>query len=175
MFENSEDLAAHIDSDDLEVTKDSVLVLKNIGPIGNPGMPEAGLIPIPRKLAKDGVTDLLRISDGRMSGTAGGTIVLHVSPEAAIEGSVFGIVETGNLIRVDAEKRTLSLLVEEEDIKERMKGRQVETKEKARLNEGERAKRGYRTLYESCVNQAHEGADFDFLTASGVEIHQTRR
>ena len=174
VFESSEDLAARIDSDDLEVWKGSVLVLKNIGPIGNPGMPEAGLIPIPQKLAKKGVTDMLRISDGRMSGTAGGTVVLHVSPEAAVEGSVFGIVETGDLIRLNAEQRLLSLEVEERTIEERLR-RQTETTEKPPLREGRRAKRGYRALYESCVNQAHEGADFGFLTASGARIDQTGR
>ena len=175
VFENSADLAARIDSDDLDVTKDSVLVLKNIGPIGNPGMPEAGLIPIPRKLAAQGVSDMLRISDGRMSGTAGGTVVLHVSPEAAVGGSVFGVVETGDLIRLDAEERVLSLEVDGDAIKDRLRRRQGEMEEKTRVGMDGRAKRGYRALYESSVNQAHEGADFDFLTAKGGMIIQARR
>ena len=85
-FDGLEDLAARIDADDLDVTADDILVLQNIGPKGAPGMPEAGLIPIPRKLARQGIKDMVRISDGRMSGTASGTIVLHVSPEAAVGG-----------------------------------------------------------------------------------------
>lgn len=95
VFNNTADLAQRVDSDDLKVTKDSVLVLKSTGPIGNPGMPEAGVIPIPRKLK--GVTDMLRLSDGRMSGTAGGTIILHISPESAMLDSPFGILREGML------------------------------------------------------------------------------
>ncbi|KAJ4159381.1 uncharacterized protein LMH87_008283 [Akanthomyces muscarius] len=98
VFAGSADLAQRLDDHDLDVTADSVLVLQNIGPVGNPGMPEAGMIPIPRKLAEQGVTDMLRVSDGRMSGTAGGTIALHVSPEAANPSSVLGIVRTGDWV-----------------------------------------------------------------------------
>ncbi|KAF5016071.1 hypothetical protein F66182_12365, partial [Fusarium sp. NRRL 66182] len=101
VFENSHELALRLDDPDLDVSADSVLVLKGIGPIGNPGMPEAGMIPIPRKLAARGVTDMLRISDGRMSGTAGGTIILHVSPESAIPNSPFGVIQTGDTIICD--------------------------------------------------------------------------
>ena len=168
VFENSEDLANRIDSDDLEVTKDSVLVLKGIGPVGNPGMPEAGLIPIPRKLGRQGVTDMLRISDGRMSGTAGGTIVLHVSPESADLDSVFGVVQTGDRIVCDVEERRLELEVDAEEIKRRREARKADPDNAG--GNGQRwvtrkRQRGYRGLYERRVNQAHEGCDFDFLVA----------
>ena len=110
VFENTEDLAQRIDADDLDVTADDILVLKNIGPKGAPGMPEAGYLPIPRKLARAGVKDLVRISDGRMSGTAAGTIVLHVTPEAAIGGPL-AHVRNGDRIRLSVANRELSLLV----------------------------------------------------------------
>jgi dihydroxy-acid dehydratase len=116
VFENSQDLALRLDNPDLDVTADSVLVLKGIGPIGNPGMPEAGMIPIPRKLAAQGVTDMLRISDGRMSGTAGGTIILHVSPESAIPNSPFGVIEAGDIIICDIENRLLQLDISDEEL-----------------------------------------------------------
>ncbi|KAJ5363717.1 dihydroxy-acid and 6-phosphogluconate dehydratase [Penicillium cataractarum] len=172
VFENSKDLALRLDDPSLEVTADSVLVLKGIGPIGNPGMPEAGMIPIPRKLAAQGVTDMLRLSDGRMSGTAGGTILLHVSPESGIPDSPFGVVQNGDEIQLDLTKRSLELLISEEELHQRI------TLRKERLtaaNEGEqpsvwlerKSRRGYRGLYERTVNQSHEGADFDFLTATG--------
>ncbi|PYI17334.1 dihydroxyacid dehydratase [Aspergillus japonicus CBS 114.51] len=171
VFENPRDLAARLDSPDLDVTPDSVLVLKGIGPIGNPGMPEAGMIPIPRKLAAQGVTDMLRLSDGRMSGTAGGTIVLHVAPEAAVPTSPFGAVRTGDRITLDVEKRVLRLEVNEEELRRRVEERRVQVVEGASAEEetwtARRARRGYRGLYEREVNQAHEGADFRFLTARG--------
>lgn len=169
VFTGSADMARRIDADDLEVDAGSVLVLQNIGPVGNPGMPEAGLIPIPRKLAARGVEDMLRVSDGRMSGTAGGTIVLHVSPEAADPGSVLGVVRDGDVITCDVEARVLRVEVGEEEIERRREERRV-----AMAREGggegcpwkEREKmRGYRGLYMRSVNQADQGADFDFLTA----------
>lgn len=180
VFENSADMARRIDSPDLDVEADSVLILKSIGPVGNPGMPEAGLIPIPQKLGRQGVTDMLRISDGRMSGTAGGTIVLHCSPESADLDSVFGVVQTGDKIVCDVENRKLSLKVDEHEISRRI----AERKERAQQVPGsgqsdgstpvnkevwlERAhRRGYRGLYEREVNQAHLGCDFGFLTAQG--------
>jgi dihydroxy-acid dehydratase len=165
VFENSADLAKRIDDPDLPVTKDSVLVLKNIGPVGNPGMPEAGLIPIPKKLGEAGVKDMLRLSDGRMSGTAGGTIILHISPEAALPDSPFGAVETGDLIICDIETRKLQLDVSDSVLQARIEKRKqvlagdVQTRKQ---------RRGYRGLYERSVNQAQEGADFDFLTAGGA-------
>lgn len=163
VFKDPRDLALRLDDPDLEVTADSVLVLKGIGPIGNPGMPEAGMIPIPRKLAAQGVTDMLRISDGRMSGTAGGTIVLHISPESAILESRFGVVQTGDAVVFDAEKRVLRVEVGECELQNRML-RRKEIEGASVLKERKR-RRGYRGLYERSVNQAHEGADFDFLTA----------
>jgi dihydroxy-acid dehydratase len=169
VFENSADLARRIDDPNLEVTKDSVLVLQGIGPIGNPGMPEAGMIPLPRKLAAEGVTDMLRLSDGRMSGTAGGTIVLHISPESALPDSVLGIVRTGDMITCDVQNRLLKLEVTEKEIHKRVEERKgsvensSETKGVPRI-----AKRGYARLYQQTVNQAEHGADFDFLTALGA-------
>lgn len=169
VFKNTADLAVRIDDPNLPVTKDSILVLQGIGPIGNPGMPEAGVIPIPRKLGAQGVKDMLRMSDGRMSGTAGGTIVLHISPESAISESVFGIVEDGDVITCDVEKRLLQLEVSDEEIARRISRRKASEQDKS-LSSVKRIKgekRGYRGLYERCVNQAEEGADFDFLTAAG--------
>jgi dihydroxy-acid dehydratase len=173
VFKNSADLAQRLDDPDLPVTKNSVLVLQGIGPIGNPGMPEAGLIPIPRKLAAEGVTDMLRLSDGRMSGTAGGTVVLHISPESVVPGSVLGIVRDGDIITCDVERRYLGIEVSEEEIAKRIATRKIQI-DSGSTKAGESAvwkerkvKRGYRGLYERCVNQAEDGADFDFLTAAG--------
>ncbi|KAJ5737890.1 dihydroxy-acid and 6-phosphogluconate dehydratase, partial [Penicillium malachiteum] len=172
VFENSKDLALRLDDPGLEVIADSVLVLKGIGLIGNPGMPDAGMIPIPRKLAKQGVTDMLRLSDGRMSGTAGGTILLHVSPESGIPDSPFGVVQNRDKIELDLTNQSLELLISEEEL------RQGITLQKERLtvaNEGTEPSvwleretcRGYRGLYERTVNQSHDGAYFDVLTATG--------
>ncbi|KAJ9273643.1 hypothetical protein DTO212C5_277 [Paecilomyces variotii] len=166
VFKNSADLAARIDDPDLPVTKDSVLVLQGIGPIGNPGMPEAGLIPIPRKLGASGVKDMLRLSDGRMSGTAGGTIVLHISPESALPESPFGVVQTGDIITCNVEKRVLHLDISDDELKARIEERKRSISSSGVLSERSR-KRGYRGLYERSVNQAEEGVDFDFLTAAG--------
>ncbi|KAJ9268022.1 hypothetical protein DTO195F2_356 [Paecilomyces variotii] len=166
VFKNSADLAARIDDPDLPVTKDSVLVLQGIGPIGNPGMPEAGLIPIPRKLGASGVKDMLRLSDGRMSGTAGGTIVLHISPESALPDSPFGVVQTGDIITCNVEKRVLHLDISDDELEARIEERKRSISSSGVLSERSR-KRGYRGLYERSVNQAEEGVDFDFLTAAG--------
>ena len=169
VFAGSADLARRIDSPDLDADADSVLVLQGIGPVGNPGMPEAGLIPIPRRLAEQGVADMLRLSDGRMSGTAGGTICLHISPEAADPGSVLGVVRDGDVITCDVEARRIHLEVSDEEIEQRIKQRQA-----AMNGPGSTAPwatrdetRGYRGLYLREVNQAERGADFDFLTAAG--------
>lgn len=172
VFENTPDMAQRIDEADLDATRDSVLVLKGIGPVGNPGMPEAGLIPIPRKLARQGIADMLRISDGRMSGTAGGTIVLHVSPESADLESIFGIVQNGDMIICDVEARTLNLQVSEADIKARLEARREGANSSDPSTEtwlSRKATRGYRGLYERNVNQADKGCDFEFLTATGPE------
>lgn len=165
VFENSADLARRIDDPDLPVTKDSVLILKNIGPVGNPGMPEAGMIPIPKKLGEAGVKDMLRLSDGRMSGTAGGTIILHISPESALPESPFGVVETGDLIICDIETRKLHLDVSDEILQSRIEKRKQILAGEVQIR---KQRRGYRGLYERSVNQAQEGADFDFLTAGGA-------
>ncbi|RYC55145.1 hypothetical protein CHU98_g11056, partial [Xylaria longipes] len=180
VFSGSADLARRIDDENLEVTPDSVLVLQNIGPVGNPGMPEAGLIPIPRKLAARGVQDMLRVSDGRMSGTAGGTIVLHVAPEAADPGSALGIVRDGDTVTVDVEKRVLRIEISDEELERRIAERKAVMEESGKNVDGKNGKkeraepwvarhstRGYRGLYMREVNQADRGADFEFLTAEG--------
>ncbi len=168
VFAGSADLAQRLDDHDLDVTADSVLVLQNIGPVGNPGMPEAGMIPIPRKLAEQGVTDMLRVSDGRMSGTAGGTIALHVSPEAANPSSVLGIVRTGDWVVCNVERRLLEVEISKEEISRRIEERTEMLKEKGTTPWHMRHEtRGYRGLYLRSVNQAQHGADFDFLTAAG--------
>ncbi|KAI9164019.1 dihydroxy-acid dehydratase [Paramyrothecium foliicola] len=167
VFANSQDLTERLDDPDLNVTKDSVLVLQSIGPVGNPGMPEAGMIPIPRKLASQGVLDMLRISDGRMSGTAGGTIALHISPEAADPSSVLGILRDGDSITCDIEKRQLSVNLSDEEIASRIKERQAKMQTETNSWSAREGMRGYRGLYMRSVNQAQNGADFDFLTAEG--------
>jgi len=155
VFEDAEDLAARIDADDLDVVPQDVLVLKNIGPKGAPGMPEAGYIPIPRKLARAGVKDIVRISDGRMSGTASGTIVLHVTPEAAIGGPL-AHVRSGDRIRLSVARRELALLVSDAVLAERARAAPVVEPT---------AERGFRKLFLQTVTQADKGVDFDFLRA----------
>jgi dihydroxy-acid dehydratase len=155
VFENAEDLVRRIDSDDLDVTADDVLVLKNIGPKGAPGMPEAGYIPIPMKLARAGVKDMVRISDGRMSGTAFGTIVLHVTPEAAVGGPL-AQVRNGDQIRLSVKNREISLLVSDAELAQRSRENVVTEPS---------ADRGYRKLFLQTVMQADKGVDFDFLSA----------
>jgi len=156
VFEGMEDLVARIDRDDLDVTADDVLVLKHIGPKGAPGMPEAGYIPIPRKLARAGIKDIVRISDGRMSGTAFGTIVLHVTPEAAIGGPL-AHVRNGDRIRLSVAKREIALLVGDAELARRARDNPVVEPVAAR---------GYRKLFLRSVLQADEGCDFDFLQAA---------
>lgn len=168
VFENPADMAKRIDDPDLDVTKDSVLVLKGIGPIGNPGMPEAGLLPIPRKLASAGVKDMLRLSDGRMSGTAGGTIVLHISPESALPESPFGVVQTGDIITCSLETRALHIDISDTELQSRIDQRK-QSLAAAGVGTQRRRRRGYFGLYERSVNQAQNGADFDFLSANGPD------
>ena len=153
VFDGLEDLAHRIDSEELDVYKEDILVLRYIGPKGAPGMPEAGLIPIPKKLARQGVKDMVRISDGRMSGTASGTIILHVCPEAA-DGGPLALVQTGDKISLDVNTRSLHLHVEDSELASRR-----ETLDLSRFI----AKRGYHKLYMEHVLQADEGVDFDFL------------
>ncbi|MFL9933508.1 dihydroxy-acid dehydratase [Paraburkholderia sp. RL18-103-BIB-C] len=157
VFEDAEDLARRIDDPELDVEAHDVLVLKRIGPVGAPGMPEAGYIPIPRKLGRLGVKDMVRISDGRMSGTASGTVVLHVTPEAAIGGPL-AIVQTGDRIRLSVAERSIELALSDEEIAARLAAlpaRQVDPEE-----------RGYRKLFLTTITQADQGCDFDFLQAS---------
>jgi dihydroxy-acid dehydratase len=156
VFENLEDLAERIDSDELDVTADDVLVLKNIGPRGAPGMPEAGYLPIPRKLARAGVKDIVRISDGRMSGTAFGTIVLHVTPESAVGGPL-AHVRNGDRIRLSVQAREIALLVSDQELARRAAASPVVPPT---------AERGYRRLFLQTVTQADQGVDFDFLRAA---------
>ncbi|CAD0107150.1 unnamed protein product [Aureobasidium uvarum] len=166
VFKDTADLAQRIDDSSLDVTKDSVLVLKGVGPVGNPGMPEAGVIPIPRKLGSQGIQDMLRISDGRMSGTAGGTIVLHVSPESSVTKSVFGIIEDGDLIELNIEQGSIQLRLPNEEISQRIAKRVADPAQQA-IKQSQKVERGYRGLYKRSVNQANLGCDFDFLATGG--------
>jgi len=154
VFRSLQDMAERVDSPDLDVTPENILVLQNAGPKGAPGMPEAGYLPIPRKLAAAGVKDMVRISDARMSGTAFGTIVLHVSPEAAIGGPL-ALVEDGDQISLDVEAGRIDLLVPEATLAER--------RERWRPPEMPGSDRGYLRLYLDQVLQAEDGCDFDFL------------
>lgn len=164
VFEDAADLAARIDDEALDVTADDVLVLKNIGPVGAPGMPEGGYIPIPRKLARAGVKDMVRISDGRMSGTAAGTIVLHVSPEAAAGGPL-AIVRDGDTVTLSVKDRVLAIDVDDAEIARRLA--LVEVRPKPR--------RGYAKLFVEEVTQAEEGCDFRFLQAEETTAAVPRR
>jgi dihydroxy-acid dehydratase len=156
VFDSVEDLTARIDDPDLDVTGDDVLVLRNAGPKGAPGMPEAGYLPIPQKLARQGVKDMVRISDARMSGTAFGTIVLHITPEAAIGGPL-AVVRDGDRISLDVPARRLELLVDEAELARRLREWQAAPPHRAP------AKRGYAKLFETAVLGADQGCDFDFL------------
>lgn len=161
VFENIEDYKARIDDPLLDVDENSVLVLKNVGPKGYPGMPEVGNMAIPKKLLEKGVTDMVRISDGRMSGTGFGTVVLHVSPEAAAGGTI-AIVQDGDLISLDVLNKTLHIELSDAEIAERKKQLQPI---------GSLVNRGYTWLYQQNVEQAHLGADFGFLKGgSGSEV-----
>lgn len=153
VFESIEDYHARIDDPNLEIDENSVIVLKGVGPKGYPGMPEVGNVDLPEKLLKKGVRDLVRISDSRMSGTAFGTVVLHVSPESAIGGTL-ALVQNGDFIELDVPRRTLTLDVPEEELKKR----RAAWKAPEPL-----AERGYVRMYIEHVQQAHLGADLDFL------------
>jgi dihydroxy-acid dehydratase len=154
-FEDYDHMASLIDRDDLDVTPDHVLVLKNSGPIGGPGMPEWGMLPVPRKLLRQGVRDMMRVSDARMSGTSYGACVLHVAPEAAIGGPL-AFVRTGDLIEVDVPGRALNLLVAEDELARR----------KAEWRPRPLPPRGYGRMFAAHISQAHEGCDFDFLAGT---------
>ena len=161
VFENIEDYHANVDNSSFNIEANSIMVLKNVGPVGYPGMPEVGNMGIPKKLLEQGVTDLIRISDGRMSGTGFGTVVLHVSPEAA-KGGLIAVVKTGDMISLDVENRTLELLVDQEEIEKR---------KAAWKPSHPQINRGYVQLYQQHVEQAHLGADMDFLKGgSGSKV-----
>ena len=160
VFENIEDMKANIDRDDLPVTADTILVLKGCGPKGYPGMPEVGNMPIPARLVKDGVRDMVRISDARMSGTAYGTVVLHVSPEANAGGNL-ALVMTGDRIRLSIQDGALDLLISEEELDQR---RAAWTPDEPHYT------RGYAKLYIDTVMQADKGADLDFLVGKDTRL-----
>ncbi|MBM07948.1 MAG: dihydroxy-acid dehydratase [Oceanibulbus sp.] len=164
VFSSLADMAERLDSPELDVTPDSVLVLQNAGPKGAPGMPEAGYIPIPKKLAAQGVKDMVRISDARMSGTAFGSIVLHISPEAAAGGPL-GLVQDGDLVRLDVAGGTIDVLLSEEELQQR--------KAVWKAPEHTGAKRGYEKLYFDEVLQAEDGCDFNFLRAHPRDTHNS--
>jgi len=153
VFEDYADLKARLDDPDLEVTADSVLVLKNAGPKGAPGMPEWGMLPLPKKLLEQGVRDMVRLSDARMSGTSYGTCVLHIAPESAVGGPL-AIVQNGDLIELDVAARKLTLKVSDEELAERWKNWQPPEPH---------YQRGYGKMFLDHVTQANEGCDFDFL------------
>jgi dihydroxy-acid dehydratase len=157
VFDSLQDMAERIDSDALDVNADDVLVLRNAGPIGAPGMPEAGYLPIPRKLGRAGVKDMVRLSDARMSGTAFGTIVLHMTPEAAIGGPL-ALVHSGDLIRLDVPARSIELLVDAATLDARHAALPAVQPGAAPVPD-----RGYAALFHRSVLQADEGCDFDFL------------
>jgi dihydroxy-acid dehydratase len=160
VFENIEDLKANIDRPDLEVDENTVLVLKGCGPKGYPGMPEVGNMPIPRVLVEKGVRDMVRVSDARMSGTAFGTVMLHVSPEAQAGGPL-ALVKTGDGIRLSASKGQLDMLVDEAEL---------ESRRAAWQPEAEHYTRGYAKLYVDHVQQADKGADLDFLVGKDTRL-----
>jgi L-arabonate dehydrase len=161
VFENIEEYHARIDDPGLEIDENSVMVLKGAGPVGYPGMPEVGNMELPEKLIKKGITDMVRISDARMSGTAYGTVVLHISPESSVGGTL-AMVKTGDIIELNVEKRSLTLLVSEDELNRRLSAwtppKQV-------------AERGYVSLFKRHVEQADKGCDFDFLKGgSGSDV-----
>ena len=162
VFENVEDMKANINNEDLPVTKDTILVLKGCGPKGYPGMAEVGNMPIPAKLVKEGLRDMVRISDARMSGTAYGTVVLHVAPEAAA-GGVLALVKTGDEIVLSAKEGRLDLLVDEEELLARSAYMSTPLPD---------YERGYIKLYIDHVLGADKGADLDFLVGNDTRVPQ---
>jgi len=153
VFSSLEDMAARVDDPALDVTAEDILVLQNAGPTSPSAMPEAGFLPIPKKLLAAGIKDMVRISDARMSGTAYGTIVLHVAPEAAVGGPL-GLVRSGDQIRLSVKERRLDLLVDEKELARRRS---------AAKPTSDPSLRGYDKLFRESVMQAPDGCDFDFL------------
>jgi dihydroxy-acid dehydratase len=164
-FENYNEMAREVERDDLDVTPDHVLVLKNAGPKGGPGMPEWGMLPIPKKLVQAGVRDMVRISDGRMSGTSYGACILHVAPESYVGGPL-ALVKTGDAIEIDVDARRIHLDVSEEELARRRAAWRPPPPHYAR---------GYGAMFSTHIGQADEGCDFDFLAAGAPipepEIH----
>jgi L-arabonate dehydrase len=160
VFENIEDFHGRIDDENLDVDETCILVLKNCGPRGYPGMPEVGNMPLPPKVLRQGITDMVRISDARMSGTAYGTVVLHVSPETAAGGTL-GLVQNGDFIELDVEARRLHLDVSDEELAKRREGW---------IPELPNAERGYYKLYVDHVQGADKGADLDFLVGKSGTV-----
>ena len=165
VFDDYNDMSARIDSPDLDVDADSVLILRNAGPLGGPGMPEWGMLPIPKKLLKQGVRDMVRISDARMSGTSYGTCVLHVSPESWIGGPL-ALVRSGDIVELDVPGRKLNLKISDEEMQKRRTAWKPGAKKYAR---------GYGKIFSQHVSQADKGCDFDFLEGTAPipepEIH----
>jgi dihydroxy-acid dehydratase len=161
VFDDYPSMKAAIDSDDLDVTADHVLVLRNAGPQGGPGMPEWGMLPIPKKLVKQGVRDMVRISDARMSGTSYGACILHVSPESYVGGPL-ALLRTGDIVTLDVAARRLDMEVPEAELARR----------RAELQQPPpRYERGYGWMFNRHIRQAHEGCDFDFLeTGFGAPV-----
>jgi dihydroxy-acid dehydratase len=158
VFDSIEDFHARIDDPNLDVDKDSVLVLRGCGPKGYPGMPEVANMPMPQKLLSQGVRDMVRICDGRMSGTAYGTVILHVAPEAAAFGPL-SLIQTGDVISLDVEKRTLNVELTDEELKSRKPSQKM-------IDALAKPDRGWQKMYVDHVNQADTGADLDFLVGS---------
>jgi dihydroxy-acid dehydratase len=165
VFEDYNDMAGRIDGDDLDVDASCVLVLKNAGPLGGPGMPEWGMLPVPKKLLKQGVRDMVRVSDARMSGTSYGTCVLHVAPESFVGGPL-ALVRDGDLVELDVEKRSLELKITDEEMQRRRN---------AWRQPPRNFERGYGAIFSRHIRQADEGCDFDFLEGTAPipepEIH----
>ncbi|HYX63846.1 MAG TPA: L-arabinonate dehydratase [Burkholderiales bacterium] len=165
VFDDYNDMAARIDRDDLEVDASSVLVLRNAGPLGGPGMPEWGMLPVPKKLLRQGVRDMVRISDARMSGTSYGTCVLHVAPESYVGGPL-ALVRDGDPIELDVKRRQLNLQISEQELEKRRHGWRAPAP---------KYQRGYGAIFSAHVKQANEGCDFDFLEGTAPtpepEIH----
>ena len=161
VFDNYPSMKDQIDRDDLDVTADDILVLRNAGPLGGPGMPEWGMLPIPKKLVKAGVRDMLRISDSRMSGTSYGACILHVSPESHVGGPL-RLLRTGDLIAVDVEGGSINMLVDDAELASRAAALALPPT---------RFERGYGWMFSQHIKQAHEGCDFDFLeTTFGAPV-----
>jgi dihydroxy-acid dehydratase len=165
VFEDYNDMAARIDRDDLDVDASSVLVLRNAGPLGGPGMPEWGMLPVPKKLLKQGVRDMVRLSDSRMSGTSYGACILHVAPESFVGGPL-AFVRNGDLIELDVESRALNLKIAPEEMARRKSAWKAPVR---------KYERGYGAIFSQHVKQADEGCDFDFLEGTAPipepEIH----